>query len=73
MRTNNQEKKVLLRRPEVRSLKIHSQFRKNQYSEVNVAEIRLCGNWLEKLGFVEGKRVLITTMKELLIVQLQPE
>ena len=73
MRTSKKEKKVGIRRPEVRSLKIQPRFRENSYSTVDVPEIRLCGNWLGKLGFCQGRRVIITTMNELLIVRLQPD
>ena len=73
MRTNKREKKTGIRRPEVRSIKIQPRFRENRYSTVNVPEIRMSGNWLQKLGFSKGRRVVITTMNELLIVRLQPE
>lgn len=73
MQTNAQMKKPASRRPEVRSIKIQSCYRRNKYSETNVAEIRLSGNWLEKLGFNIDRRVTITTMNELLIIRLQPE
>ncbi|WP_414693512.1 SymE family type I addiction module toxin [Pedobacter sp.] len=39
----------------------------------NVPEIRLCGEWLKKLGFVQGRKVIITPMNELLIVRLESE
>jgi hypothetical protein len=54
MRIGKKEKKAGIRRPEVRSLKIHPRFRENSYSTVDVPEIRLCGNWLGKLGFCQG-------------------
>ena len=73
MRNNEQRKKVSVRRPEVRSLKIQPRFRVNRNSTVDVPEIRLCGNWLESLGFKNGRRVSITTKNELLIVRLQDE
>jgi hypothetical protein len=73
MRARKSEKKLGIRRPEVRSLKIQPRFRENSYSTVDVPEIRLCGNWLGKLGFCQGRRVIITTMNELLIVRLQPD
>jgi len=73
MRTNKREKKSGIGRPEVRSLKIQPRFRENEFSTVNVPEIKLCGNWLSRLGFCQGRRVIVTTMNELLIVRLQPE
>jgi hypothetical protein len=73
MRTSEKKKKSDVRRPQVRSLKIQPRFRENAYSTVDVPEIKLCGNWLNRLGFCQGRRVIITTMNELLIVRLQPE
>ena len=73
MRTSKNGKKQVIRRPEVRSLKIQPRFRENAYSTVDVPEIKLCGNWLSQLGFCQGRRVTVTTMNELLIVRLQPE
>jgi toxic protein SymE len=73
MQSNKSPKKAAVRRPEVRSLKIQPKFRTNTFEIKDVPEIRLCGNWLEKLGFFHGKRVVITTMNELLIIRLQPE
>jgi hypothetical protein len=73
MRTSKNGKKQVIRRPEVRSLKIQPRFRENAYSTVDVPEIKLCGNWLSQLGFCQGRRVVVTTMNELLIVRLQPE
>ena len=73
MRINKVEKKPAIRKAEVRSLKIQPKFRVNTDSNKEVPEIKLCGNWLEKLGFVHGRRVLVTTMNELLVIRLQPE
>ena len=61
------------KRPEIRSLKIQPKTRFNRYSQRDVPEIKLCGNWLEKLGFVQGQRVLITTMDRLLVIRLEEE
>ncbi len=66
-------KKQSNRRPEIRSLKIQPKRRINKYSEIDVPEIKLCGSWLEKLGFVYGQRVLITTMDRLLVIRLEEE
>lgn len=74
MQTNKRTKKTGVRRPEVRSLKIQPKYRVDQWRDAKVApEIKLCGNWLEQLGFQCGKRVIVTTMKELLIITLQSE
>lgn len=73
MRTNGQKKKEKVKVPEVRSLKVQFKTRFNANSNKDVPEIRLCGNWLEKLGFHHGKNVSVTTMKELLIIKLQAD
>lgn len=66
MRNN---KKSALRRPDVRSLKIQPKTRFNKYSQVDVPEIKLCGNWLEALGFELETRVVVTSMPNLLIIR----
>ena len=73
MRTNKKEGVEPICRPDVRSIKIQPRYRENVYSTVHVPEIRLSGVWLEKLGFSEGRRVIITMMNELLIVRLLPQ
>jgi hypothetical protein len=73
MQSTKSPKKAAVRRPEVRSLKIQPRFRTNTYNIKDVPEIRMSGNWLEKLGFLHGKRVLVTTMNELLIIRVEPE
>ena len=73
MRVKKREKNAVIRRPEVRSLKIQPRIRDNQWTTTTAPEIKLCGNWLEQLGFHHGKRIVVTTMKELLIIRLQPE
>ncbi len=73
MRTNKSDRKADVCQPDVRTLKIQPKIRENRWSQTTAPEIKLCGNWLEQLGFHHGKRVVITTMKELLIIRLQPE
>jgi hypothetical protein len=73
MQINKREKKSGVRRPNVRSLKIQPRIRDNRWTTTTAPEIKLCGSWLEQLGFHHGKRVVVTTMKELLIIQLHPE
>ena len=72
MQTSKKEKKSVVR-PQVRSLTIQPRFRESVYASKRVPEIRLCGEWLKKLGFVQGRKVVITTMSELLIVRLESE
>lgn len=67
MRTSKQKSRI--RRPEVRSLKIQPKTRFNRYSQTEVPEIKLCGNWLLNLGFDYGDRVTVTTMPQLLIIR----
>jgi len=64
------KKKTTSKRPEVRNLKIQPHIRLNSWTSSTVPEIKLCGNWLEKLGFVPEQRVNITTMNKLLIIQV---
>ncbi|BFM42221.1 hypothetical protein CFS9_08620 [Flavobacterium sp. CFS9] len=66
MRTN---KRQTIRRPDVRSLKIQPKMRFNEYSQKKVPEIKLCGNWLQKLGFEFDERVIVTCMPNLLIIR----
>lgn len=70
MRTRS-EKKAGIRRPDVRSLRIQPKIRFNRWSTSTAPEIKLCGSWLEELSFHHGSRVVITTMKELIIIRLQ--
>jgi toxic protein SymE len=64
------KKKTASKRPAVRSLKIQPQIRINRWTTSTVPEIKLCGNWLEKLGFIPEQRVNITTMNKLLIIRV---
>ncbi len=66
MRTN---KRQTIRRPDVRSLKIQPKTRFNKYSQKDVPEIKLCGDWLQSLGFELGARVIVTSMPNLLIIR----
>jgi hypothetical protein len=64
------ERRKVSKKPEVRNLKIHPHIRLNGWTSSTVPEIKLCGNWLEKLGFVPEQRVNITTMNKLLIIRV---
>lgn len=68
MRTNKRQTSTP-RRPDVRSLKIQPKFIRNKYSEKEVPELKLCGEWLRNLGFHFGERVTITAMPDLLIIR----
>jgi hypothetical protein len=73
MQTKKSAKKSGVPRPAVRSLKIQPKIRVNRWCDTTAPEIKLYGTWLEQLGFHPGKRVVVTTMKELLIITLQPD
>ena len=73
MRAKKNEVGASNRGPVVRNLKIQPKIRSSINSTKEVPEIKLCGSWLEKLGFHHGKRVAVTTMNELIIIRLQPE
>ncbi|WP_425571136.1 SymE family type I addiction module toxin [Olivibacter ginsenosidimutans] len=66
MRNN---KRQTIRRPDVRSLKIQPKTRFNKYSQKDVPEIKLCGDWLQNLGFQIDSRVTVTSMPNLLIIR----
>lgn len=67
MQSNKKAKAI--RRPDVRSLKIQPKTRYNRYSQKDVPEIKLCGDWLRELGFQLGERVTVTSMPSLLIIR----
>ncbi|MCP9750700.1 SymE family type I addiction module toxin [Ferruginibacter sp. HRS2-29] len=59
------------RRPDVRSIKISTLTRINEWSETTVPYIRLSGNWLQNLGFNPHDRITVTTMTGLLIIRAE--
>lgn len=73
MTTQTPPRKKSSKKPEVRSLKIQPKTRMNKYRQKDVPEIKLCGDWLEKLGFMYGQRVSVTTMHRLLVIRLEEE
>lgn len=66
MRNN---KRTKMENSNVRSLKIQPKTRFNTYSQKDVPEIKLCGNWLQKLGFEHGARVTVTAKQNVLIIR----
>lgn len=63
------EKQILPSPPDVRSLAISKKIRVNRYSRSTAPEIRLCGTWLEELGFCHGQRVTVTTVKGFMVIR----
>jgi hypothetical protein len=63
------DKQKTIRRPDVRSLKIQPKTRFNKHSQKDVPEIKLCGDWLQNIGFQLGERVTVTSMPNLLIIR----
>jgi toxic protein SymE len=59
------------KKPQVRTLKIHKKFRATRYETKLVPEIKLCGKWLERLGFEKGKTVQVTEMDNLIILRIE--
>ncbi|GAL86348.1 hypothetical protein MYP_3577 [Sporocytophaga myxococcoides] len=53
----------------MRSLKILPKTRFNKYNQKDVPEIKLCGGWLQSLGFELGSRVTVISLPNLLIIQ----
>lgn len=66
-------RKQTVKRPNVRRLKIQPKIRFNKYSQKEVPEIKLTGNWLDKLGFEPNQQVNIATLPGLLIIYLERE
>lgn len=69
----NDKRKQTIRRPDVRSLKMQPKTRYNKYSEKDVPQIKLCGDWLQSLGFHINSRITVTSMQNLLIIRTQTE
>jgi len=68
------EKSVTLfvEEPTVRYLKLHPFYRQsltNNYGHKRVPELRLCGNWLERAGFLPENYVSVTVMDGLLVIR----
>jgi hypothetical protein len=65
--------------PAVRYLKLQPFYREVRTSFFNrppakiVPELRLCGNWLEKAGFLPGEYVSVTVMDGLLVIRAAEE
>lgn len=53
-----------------RSLKIQPQPRETLSDRFSVPEIKLCGIWLEKAGFYNGRTIKVTALKNVLIISL---
>ena len=71
-----EEKSVTLcaEEPKVRYLKLLPFYRQSQANcyykgYKKVPELRLCGNWLEKAGFLPENYVSVTVMNELLVIR----
>jgi hypothetical protein len=47
--------------------------RYNKYSEKDVPQIKLCGDWLQSLGYHINSRITVTSMQNLLIINTQTE
>ena len=69
MRTSENKNEIKV--PKVRTLKIQSKIRVNDCDYVTVPEIRLCGNWLEKLGFTPEHRVSVTAKNKMLVLTVE--
>ena len=55
--------------PGFRTLKIQPKHRFNSYSTSIVPELKLCGKWMEDLGFKKESRVEIYTSKGLIVIR----
>ena len=76
MRVSNEIKTAGNSTSKVRNLKIHSKFREYHSSKHSrtqydlIPEIELSGFWLEELGFVRGKQVLVITENKRITIEL---
>lgn len=59
--------------PSIRLLKVYYKFRMNLFNTKRVPEIRLCGNWLEDLGFKEGDDIVVSLEKRRIEICVIPE
>lgn len=79
MRIEKVKNGIAAQPPKTRNLTVYYKFREipgagffeNNVKEV--PEIRLCGNWLQNLGFSPGSKISIITTQGKLVIQLQPE
>jgi len=60
--------------PKVRYLKLRPFYRQSQANCIyrdykKVPELRLCGNWLEKAGFLPENYVSVTVMEGLIVIR----
>ena len=52
-----------------RSLKIQPKHRCSRWSSSIVPELKLSGNWLEKLGFKVDAKVIVETTDKMIIIR----
>ena len=69
-----EEEAVTLRteEPKVRYLKLQPFYRQPNATRRIVPELRLCGSWLEKAGFLPKEYVSVTVMDGLLVIRSTP-
>jgi toxic protein SymE len=54
----------------VRQLKIYSKYQRfSQWNSKHVPEIRLCGKWLEDMGFDYGEHITVRLEDDKLIIE----
>ena len=74
MQATKRAKKAVSKEPKVRRLKIQPKYRFNQYREAVISpEIKLCGAWLEQLGFHCEKSVLVIPGENMLVIKVAGE
>jgi len=69
MQVNITKEKVQKNDPAVRTLKIKRSKRYTVHKNIDIPEIKLCGTWLEKLGFQCHKHVDVTCVDGVLNVK----
>lgn len=56
----------------LRKKKVYTKFRSQNNNYITIPEIRLEGKWLKKLGFTEGKQIVIKQEVNKLTITLLP-
>jgi toxic protein SymE len=54
----------------LRTQKIYSKYRSRTHDNTTIPEIRLEGKWLDKLGFKEGRQIIIQQEQNKLTITL---
>ncbi|RYY52850.1 MAG: type I addiction module toxin, SymE family [Chitinophagaceae bacterium] len=73
MKSENEKKISRKGNPSTRLMKVYYRFRMYRRSQNRVPEIRLTGNWLERIGFNEGDHIVVSLDKRRIEICIIPE